>query len=642
MCGIAGFVDAGMRGNPDKLTECATAMAATLDHRGPDASAAWVDAESGVAFGHTRLSIIDLSDAGAQPMTSSCGRCTITYNGEIYNAAELRTELEADGKVFRGHSDTEVIVEACALWGIEATLERLIGMFAFALWDRKIEVLTLARDRLGIKPLYWGTRDGQLFFASELKALKQLPGWEGHLDRQALATYLTYSYVPAPLCIYKGVQKLEPGKILEVQAGGDPKVRPYWSLCDIAAAASRDPLEISDAEAVDQLESLLLDAVTRRMVSDVPLGAFLSGGVDSSTVAALMQAASDTPIRSFSIGFHEEEYNEATHAKAVAAHLGTNHTEQYVSANKARDAIPALPDIYDEPFADSSQIPTYLVSRLTRQHVTVALSGDGGDELFAGYNRYAQGLALTKAASILPAPLRAAIAGGIRTVPPRIWDDIFRAVPASRRPRLPGDKLHKLAGVLCEDDIGFYRKLTSQWDQAWSLVPGASQPQGAWSDPALRARFPGQVEWMQLLDTLTYLPDDILTKVDRASMAVSLEARVPILDHRVVEFAWSLPRRFKLRDSQSKWVLRQVLYKHVPRNLIERPKMGFGVPIDQWLRGPLREWAEGLLSSAALADGGLLDPGPIREKWAEHQSGRRNWQYLLWNVLMFQAWREKN
>ncbi len=641
MCGIAGFLNGPTRTDgADALSGLAQQMAATLRHRGPDASGVWVDAADGIAFGHTRLAIVDLSEAGAQPMVSSCGRCVIAYNGEVYNAAELRGELMQAGRTFRGHSDTEVIVEGCAEWGVRRTVERCIGMFALALWDTSNRTLTLVRDRLGIKPLYWGEVGGRFAFASELKALQALPGWRGEIDRQALAEYLTRSYVPAPRCIYKGLRKLEPGTWLEVAVGGSTTTGSFWSLSQIAARGQREPLDLSDAEATAQLEDLLADATRRRMIADVPLGAFLSGGVDSSTVVALMQAGSERPVRSFSIGFHEQDYNEAREAKAVAQHLGTDHTELYATAQQVRDVIPKLPTIYDEPFADSSQVPTFLVSEMTRAHVTVALSGDGGDELFAGYNRYAQGLAMARAARMLPARLRAALASGVLALPPRLWDNVFRAVPAARRPRLAGDKMHKLAGVIGEDEAGFYRKLTSQYDQAWALVPGAAEPQIPHADPSSRAALGDQVAWMQYLDTRTYLPDDILTKVDRASMAVSLEVRVPVLDHRVVEFAWRLPKRFKIRDGTSKWLLRQVLYRHVPKELIERPKMGFGIPLDDWLRGPLRGWAEALLAPDALAAGGLLNPEPILAKWAEHQSGTRNWQYLLWNVLMFQAWRK--
>ena len=616
-------------------------MAGTLAHRGPDGDGVWVDGEAGLALGHRRLAIIDLSPQGAQPMVSGCGGFVLSYNGEIYNAPELRRELEQAGCRFRGHSDTEVIVEGCAQWGVEETLKRLIGMFAFAVWDREARVLSLARDRLGIKPLYWGRLNGRLVFASELKAITALPGPNPELDRQALAAFLRLSYVPAPMSIYAGIEKLAPGTLLQVSQTGELETRAFWSLEDIVAAGQRDQVEIGESEAATALDDLLGDAVRRRMVSDVPLGAFLSGGIDSSTVVALMQAASSNPVRSFSIGFHEEAYNEATHAKAVAQHLGTEHTELYVSADQARAVIPELPKIYDEPFADSSQIPTLLVSRMTRDHVTVALSGDGGDELFAGYNRYLQGAQIAKAIGLLPQAMRKIAARALMAFPPAAWDQLFGLVPENRRPRLAGDKVHKLAGVLGEDDVGFYRELISQWDGAWSLVRGAARGNEILDDRDLRRRFGDNVEWMQYLDTLTYLPDDILTKVDRASMAVSLEARVPMLDHRVVEFAWRLPKRFKIREGKGKWLLRQVLSRYVPMSLVERPKMGFGVPIDTWLRGPLKGWADDLLEPGAMERAGWLDPGPVQQKWREHLSGRRNWQYFLWNVLMFEAWRRE-
>lgn len=642
MCGIAGIVDAPGRAGSNALRAVAGDMAGTLAHRGPDASGVWVDEDAGAALAHTRLSIIDLSEAGAQPMASSCGRLVISYNGEVYNAGELRGELEAKGRRFRGHSDTEVIVEGCAEWGIEATVKRLIGMFAFAIWDRAARKLTLGRDRLGIKPLYWSLAGGQFVFGSELKALAALPGWRRKIDPQSLAAFLRLSYVPAPHTIYQGVSKLEPGKLLHYSPGSKPRIDAYWSLQEVAARGLADPLDIGDGEALDRLEALLRDAVRRRLVSDVPLGAFLSGGIDSSTVVALMQQESSGAVRSFSIGFREDAFNEADQARAVARHLGTEHTEQIVTPEEAREVIPLLPEMYDEPFADSSQIPTFLVSRMTRQHVTVALSGDGGDELFAGYNRYGQALLLKRYAGVLPQSLRRLAARGIVALPPSAWDKLFGLVPEARRPRLAGDKMHKLAGVLGEDAMGYYRRLTSQWEGAASLVPGTRERGGIADDAVLKAEFADDIAWMQFVDTATYLPDDILTKVDRASMAVALEARVPILDHRVVEFAWALPPRFKLRDGQSKWLLRRLLGKYVPPELTERPKMGFGVPIDGWLRGPLKAWGEELLGRDALAAGGLLDPEPIRAKWEEHQSGKRNWQYFLWNVLMFQAWRQPN
>ena len=639
MCGIAGFVDPTQRSGGTELKALAASMAGALRHRGPDGQGVWVDAEAGVALGHARLSVIDLSPAGAQPMASASGRFVFTYNGEIYNAAELCAELERKGHTFRGHSDTEVIVEGFAEWGVRATVERLVGMFAFAVFDRSSRTLTLGRDRLGIKPLYWGRANGRLVFASELKALATLPDWAPEIDRQALSAYLCTGYVPAPSSIYQGIEKLEPGMLLEIDGNGEARGQAYWSLLDVAERGQAAPLDLSEGEARDRLEALLSDAVTGRMVSDVPLGAFLSGGIDSSTVTALMQANSETPVRSFSIGFHEKGFDEAKYAKEVAAHLGTDHTELYVTPEQALSVVPKLSTIYDEPFADSSQIPTFLVSEMTKQHVTVALSGDGGDELFAGYNRYGQGLRVARMLRLLPRPVAMALARSLRAVPPAKWDRLFDIIPSRFRPRLPGDKLQKLADVLGDDATGYYRALIAQWAGAWSLVKGATAPDQVAFSEDIRQRFGNELSWMQYADSVTYLPDDILTKVDRASMAVSLEARVPLLDHRVVEFAWQLPEHLKMRGGHGKWLLRQVLHKYVPKALVERPKMGFGVPIDAWLRGPLKDWAADLLDPAAMAKAGLLDPQPIQEKWAEHQSGRRNWQHFLWNVLMFEAWR---
>ena len=480
---------------------------------------------------------------------------------------------------------------------------------------------------------------GRVAFASELKALATLPEFAPEIDRQALGAYLCTGYVPAPSSIYRGIEKLEPGTLLEIGADGETRSERYWSLLDVAVRGQAAQLEVSETEARDGLEALLADAVTRRMVADVPLGVFLSGGIDSSTVTALMQANSAKPVKSFTIGFHEQGYNEATQAKAVAAHLGTDHTELYVTPEQAQAVVPKLPEIYDEPFADASQIPTFLVSEMTRKHVTVALSGDGGDELFAGYNRYGQGLRIARALRLLPRPVAACLGRMIGAVPPASWDRLFAAVPNGVRPRQPGDKLHKLAGVLGDDAGSYYRSLVVSSAGAWSLVKGASQPdQPAFSEKT-QARFADELSWMQYADSVTYLPDDILTKVDRASMAVSLEARVPLLDHRVVDLAWQLPAHLKMRGGQGKWLLRQVLYKYVPKPLVERPKMGFAVPIDAWLRGPLKAWASELLDPVTIGQAGLLDPAPIQEKWTEHQSGRRNWQDLLWNVLIFEAWR---
>jgi asparagine synthase (glutamine-hydrolysing) len=635
MCGIAGFIDLERRSGTQEIEALGRAMAATLAHRGPDANGIWSDAEAGIVLGHTRLSIVDLSAAGAQPMVSSCGACILTYNGEIYNAAELRPELEARGRCFKGHSDTEILVEGIAEWGVRATVERLIGMFAFALWDRRTRTLSLVRDRLGIKPLYWGRQNGRLVFASELKAFEVLPGWQPELDRDALAAYLRLSYVPTPHSIYRGLYKLKPGHIATIGADGQSAIASFWSLDDAAARGRANPLDCGDAEACDRLEALLGDAVGRRLVADVPLGAFLSGGIDSSAIAAMMAARSNAAVRTYSIGFAEEGFDEAPRARAVAAHLGTEHTELYVSPTQAQEVIPSLPAIYDEPFADSSQLPTYLLSKLTRQHVTVALSGDGGDELFAGYTRHR----FARIAGKVPAPLGRALACGLNVAGPVLLDGLFRVLPPSRRPTLGADKMHKAAALFSASGEGGYRSLVSAWDDPEALVRGAREVKGPIFDAGLARTLPDPLDRMQYLDTLTYLPDDILTKVDRASMAVALEVRVPILDHRIVEFSWRLPTRFKLRHGKGKWLLRQLLYRHVPKELVERPKAGFAVPIASWLRGPLRAWAEELLSEPRLAAGGLLNPAPIRARWQEHLEGRRNWHASLWNVLMFQAWR---
>jgi asparagine synthase (glutamine-hydrolysing) len=635
MCGIAGFLELERRPGTQELEAIAGAMAAKLAHRGPDARGVFVDADAGIGFGHTRLSIIDLSPAGAQPMASACGRYVITYNGESYSSAELRPELEALGHRFRGHSDTEVIIEAIAEWGVRETVERLIGMFVFAVWDRKDRRLSLVRDRLGIKPLYWGRQNGRVVFASELKAFEGLPGWRPELNCDALVSYLRLAYVPSPHSIYRGIEKLTPGHGATIEADGRSEAWAYWSLDDVAQRGKNTPLDVSDEEAANALEALLGDAVKRRLVSDVPLGAFLSGGIDSSTVAAMMRTKSNAAVRTYSIGFNEKGYDEAPHAKSVARHLGTEHTELYVSPREAQDVIPELPAIYDEPFADSSQVPTYLLSKLTRQHVTVALSGDGGDELFAGYTRHRFAHALAR----LPEGLGRGLACGLSLAGPSLWDRLFSVLPARRRPSLAGDKMLKAASMLREGGKGAYRSLVSAWDRPERIVSQGRESQGPIFDPSVPKALPDALDRMQYLDTVTYLPDDILTKVDRASMAVALEVRVPILDHRVVEFSWRLPQRFKLRRGKGKWLLRQVLYRHVPKQLVERPKSGFAIPIASWLRGPLRPWAGELLSEKRLAAGGLLDPAPIVARWREHLDGRRNCHASLWTVLMFQAWR---
>src|SRR5882757_2778138 len=612
MCGIAGMIDWRAATSADALRSIGEAMIETVRHRGPDAGAVWVEAEGGAALGQRRLAIIDLSPGGAQPMHSADRRYVITFNGEIYNYRDIGRELEGAGRSLRSGSDTEVLLEACALWGVEAALARAIGMFAFALWDRKTRTLVLARDRLGIKPLYFAATPERLLFASQLKAFRQAPDWKPTIDDDAVVGYLRHAYIAQPRTIYREARKLTPGHILTLREATAPALKCFWDLRGIAIAGERrnDPAPDANA-AVERLDALLRDSVKLRMIADVPLGAFLSGGIDSSTVVALMQAQSARPIKTFSIGFHESDYNEADCAKKVAAHLGTDHTEFYVEPRHALDVIPNLQDWFDEPFADSSQIPTYLVSELTRKHVTVVLSGDGGDELFAGYNRYLWAERLSRAMRFVPRPLRGASAMALRALAPETWTSLCAFVPSSWRPALPGDKLHKVATLLDNPEPdAIYRRLVSQWERPGEIAAAGREPHGALWDPTVADDFPDLIPRMQFLDMVSYLPDDILTKVDRATMAVGLEGRVPLLDHRVVAYAWSLPLGFKLRNGSSKWLLRRVLDRYVPRSLIDRPKMGFGVPIDAWLRGPLREWAESLLAPARLASDGFVRVEP--------------------------------
>jgi asparagine synthase (glutamine-hydrolysing) len=644
MCGIVGFLGTAAGGEA-ALASIAESMSAYLAHRGPDDSGVWVDERSGLGLGFRRLSIIDLSPTGHQPMVSHCGRYVIIFNGEIYNYLDIRRELEASGGApgWRGHSDTEVILAAIACWGIGRALERMTGMFALAVWDRSDRTLHIARDRLGEKPLYYGWLTGTLVFASELKALRAHPRWKGEIDRGALSLFLRHSYVPAPYSIYQGIHKLTPGTFLSARSDGWSKQTAYWSAREIAERGAAEPFTGTDKEATEELERLLSRAVGRQMVADVPLGAFLSGGVDSSTVVALMQAQSDRPVKTFTIGFREPGHNEAEHAKAVARHLGTDHTELYVTPAEARDTIPRLPTLYDEPFADASQMPTFLVAQLARRKVTVSLSGDGGDELFGGYNRYFIGRRLWGRVGWLPGPVRSVAAAGITTISPAHWNRFlagFMALaPGHFRYANPGEKLHKLALILAaRDPDEIYRGLTSQWKNPASVVLSGAEPVTTAADRTQWATLSDFTQRMMFLDLITYLPDDILVKVDRAAMGVSLETRVPMLDHQVVEFAWRVPLCLKIREGQGKWLLRQVLYKHVPRELIERPKTGFDVPIGDWLRGPLRGWAESLLSEARLRREGFFDATVIRKRWNQHLSGRRDWQQALWNVLVFQAW----
>jgi asparagine synthase (glutamine-hydrolysing) len=647
VCGFCGFLDTRSSRSAEARAEILVRMADRIRHRGPDDAGYWQDPEAGIGLGHRRLSIIDLSAEGHQPMLSRCGRYVIAFNGEIYNYRDIRHDLEKDmGTIpWRGHSDTEVMLAAIARWGLRPALERFNGMFAFALWDRKERALHLARDRLGEKPMYYGWSDGVLLFGSELKALRAHPAWRGEIDRDVLAVYARYNYVPAPRSIYGGISKLRPGNTLSIvggaAAGELPVPVPFWSARLVAESGVANPVTLCDTDAISELDRVLRDAVSLRMAADVPLGAFLSGGVDSSTVVALMQSQSTQPIKTFSIGFHEKAYDEAAQARAVARYLGTNHTDMYVQPEQAMAVIPLLPALFDEPFADASQIPTYLVACLARQHVSVALSGDGGDELFAGYNRYFWGGNLWRVMRWLPYPTRAVAANAILALKPTRWSVFFatlsRIFPGS--PRLLGDKLQKLAGILgARDPQLMYEGLVTHWPDPENLVIGARQSEIEPDVAAIPTDVHGLLNHMMYQDLVGYLPDDILVKVDRASMGISLEARVPLLDHRVVEYAWRLPMNTKIRPEGGKWILRRLLHRYVPSEMVERPKMGFAVPIDDWLRGPLREWAECLLAEERLRRDSFFVPGPIRQKWQEHLSGLRNWQYHLWGILMFQSW----
>jgi asparagine synthase (glutamine-hydrolysing) len=642
MCGIAGFWQT--RRLAETPSETLASMAAALVHRGPDDAGAFHDAKNGIGLAFRRLSILDLSPEGHQPMFSESGRYVIVFNGEVYNFEELRTEI---GGHWRGHSDTEVMLAAIEKWGLEAAVQRFVGMFAFALYDQKEQTLSLVRDRVGIKPLYYGRVGGDFVFASELKAIFQYPEFDAELDRDALALYLRHDYIPTPYCVYKGFFKLTPGCILTLRSPSDEcSPRPFWSAESVAQHGFSSRWEGSEREALQALEDVLKQSIRLRMIADVPLGAFLSGGIDSSTVVALMQEQATRPVKTFTIGFDEKEYDEAAHARSVAAHLGTEHTELHLRPQEALEVVPLLPAMFDEPFADSSAIPTYLVSKLARTSVTVGLSGDGGDEVFGGYTRYLLTRSLAQRTRGLPLPVARAVAGVIHRLPVSAIENSYGAIrrilPEAWQIRGAGSKAKKFARALETGAASeIYFEALSHWTSPSDVVLGSSDPE------TLRQRVrrldwvPTIEEQMMLIDLGNYLPDDVLTKVDRASMQVSLEARVPILDHRVIEFAWSLPLHMKIRSGVSKWALRQVLYKRVPPELIERPKMGFGMPLDNWLRGPLKPWAEELLSEAQLRKYGVVAAGPVRDKWREHLSGRSDSASLLWSVLMLQSWLEK-
>ena len=642
MCGIAGVF--GRSADVETVTKMTRALA----HRGPDDNGVWIDPEATVGLGHRRLSIVDLSPAGHQPMHSGSSRYVITLNGEIYNFGELRSDLAAEGHEikWRGYSDTEVLLACFDAWGIKPTLQRATGMFAFAMWDRSERALTLARDRLGEKPLYYGRQGGlesPFLFASELKALLQHPAFNPEIDREALSLFMRYLNVPAPWSIYRGISKLLPGTILTLRADAtEPEIEEYWSGAEVARAGVSNPVASPAEEAVDALESILGLAIGRQMVADVPLGAFLSGGIDSSTVVAIMQKLSSRPVRTFTVGFREQAYNEAHHARAVARHLGTDHTELFVTPEQAMDVIPRLPAMFDEPFADSSQIPTHLISALARKHVTVALSGDGGDELFGGYDRYLLASGLWNRIAGIPMPIRAGMARALTAVPAGAWTTLGDAagglLPRMMRMRRLGEKVHKGAPMLKRQSLDeLYDDMLSVWSDPSALVVGAPAKNISTIEAALFSGL-GAVERMMAHDMLGYLANDILVKVDRAAMAVSLETRVPFLDLQVVEFAWRVPLEMKIRGGTTKWLLRQVLYRHVPPALIERPKMGFGVPLASWLRGALRDWAENLLDPKLIRSQGWLNADLIEVCWRQHLSGKRDLTAHLWAVLMFQSW----
>lgn len=645
MCGIAGIWQTGS----SRLEADARRMGDALVHRGPDDSGLWIDPAHGIAFAHRRLSVLELTSAGHQPMASSCGRYVLIFNGEIYNHLDLRAQLPEAGARWRGHADTETLLECIRSWGLRLTLQRSVGMFALALWDRHENLLTLARDRMGEKPLYCGWQDNALLFGSELKALRAWPGFAAKVDRGALALFMRHGYVPAPWSIYEDVFKLLPAHSIDIpldrglSAAKNAQSLPYWSFNETVAEGVANPFVGDDASAVDALESRLCDTVGQQMLADVPVGAFFSGGIDSSTVVSLMQRRSSRPVRTFTIGFDGSEYDEAAHAEAIAKHLGTDHLSLIVRPEDALDVIPMLPRMYSEPLSADSQIPLYLVSKLAREHVTVALSGDGGDELFGGYNRYLGARRVWLRMQSMPRPMRHAFAAFLRSLSPAAWDRLFtRAkplLPERFRLAIPGTKAQKLAAVLeLDTEQEYFRRLTSHWQDPERIVLGGAEHSTIMTDPSLQPQADCFEHWMMAMDAQTFLPDEVMAKVDRAAMATSLETRAPLLDHRVVEMAWRMPLRMKIRDGQGKWLLRQVLYRHVPRELIERPKKGFGIPIDDWLRGPLRNWAQQLLSEDRLRAEGYLNAEPILRLWQQHLEGSYNWQYQLWPVLMFQAW----
>lgn len=643
MCGIAGFWSFGNLSQ--NIPQVLNRMSNSIYHRGPDSGDHWIDENSRIGFSHRRLSIIDLTIAGNQPMFSHNQLFVIIFNGEIYNHLELRSILNESNHYvhWNGHSDTETLLACFEAWGIKKTLQKLVGMFAFALWDVREKKLTIARDRFGEKPLYYSLQDSNFVFASELKAIREFPEIKCSISRAAHAFQTEFSYIPDPLSIYEDIFKLSPASFItldeqSVKTNSLPKAELYWSAYDVAKKSIAQKLSFkSDSEAVNSLETLLKESISGQMVSDVPLGAFLSGGIDSSLVVALMQAQSNVPINTFTIGFHEKEYNEASQAKLVAAYLATNHTELYVNSSDALNVVDSLATIYDEPFSDASQIPTYLVSKLAREKVTVCLSGDGGDELFGGYNRYFQGAHLWDKLSKIPLTARKFAKNSILAIPPDFWSSFLKLVTFNSNSKLTGDKLYKAARAISAiSNEELYYSLVSHIKSNQILNLNTTNILHDWPD------FTNTIDQLMFFDTVTYLPGDILTKIDRAGMAVSLESRIPILDHRIYDFAWKLPQSYKIRNGEGKWILKQLLYKYVPEKLVNRPKMGFSVPIGEWLRGPLKKWAEDLLQPIFSGNEGYYNKINVKNIWQQHQQRKNNWDYVLWNILMFQLWRQKN
>tara|TARA_B100001057_G_C22844339_1_gene948368 strand:+ start:840 stop:2795 length:1956 start_codon:yes stop_codon:yes gene_type:complete len=650
MCGINGFYSQ----SSSKFNNVIEKMNQALSHRGPDNTGIWLDRNSGIVLGHQRLSILDLSSAGDQPMQSNSGRHIITYNGEIYNHLELRSDLERSNSTIKwqGNSDTETLLEAVDYWGIETVLKKIDGMFAFGIWDQKKRSLILARDRIGEKPIYFGWQGNgnnkTFLFSSELKALKIHPEFYGEINRDAISLQLRHNCIPAPHTIYKNIYKLLPGYYLELREdnlkeGFLPQSKIYWSLSERATYGNNKKFLNNEEEIKNNLENQLQLSVKKQMISDVPIGAFLSGGIDSSTIVALMQLQSNHPIKTFTIGFSEDDYSEAEYAKKIAKHLGTDHTELYITPKMATDVIPKLPTIYDEPFSDSSQIPTFLVSQLAKQQVKVSLSGDGGDELFGGYNRYTMSKKFWKIFRLMPLSLRKILKSRIHSISPKNWNKISYLLPGSDQYANFGDKMHKGANTLEADNLlDLYYVLCSHWQNPSEVVINSKEPGTLLTKFRPDLTSLNDQQQMMVLDFLTYLPDDILVKVDRSAMASSLETRAPFLDHKLIEYVFKIPQSLKFRNGSGKWILRKILNQYIPKNMTERPKMGFALPLDAWLRGPLRDWAEDLLDEKKLNHEGYFISEIVKRKWLEHLSGKRNWQSDLWDVLMFQAWLREN